>query len=323
MYIFETDHSRVNTALPNIIDTVKPYILKNLAYDKSDCCVATALEFKSAKDLLFIFLNWKSRFVPVQSRSVFESIAFCNNPVRKVKLLEIERIISEIKTGEDLTPRLSDGIKVGFVVPNPKKSLSTTNRPDLDLLLNDRGIYHLHIALPAANGTVERGSEIIFVIFKGNKAYLIDIYPHGKWCARDIVETIVQAWPDEKLVHDLVGLEASANSQTWTDEELQRQRNAGIATWEEYDGKIYIGRGGSISNAGISNSVNRAVENTYRKLQNFEADLTANPARIESSLRENGYQLSSKPIFEYSYLEKGIDEVWIVEKTTGANIHLA
>jgi hypothetical protein len=319
--IFDTDNSRADTALADIIDTVKPYIIKNLADVKSGCRIVTALELKSTKELLFIFLNWKSRFVPVQPRLIYESSAFCNNPIRTSKSAEIEQVISEIKAGVDLTPRLSNRITKGFVLPR-KKSLSATNRPDLDLLLNDWGIHHLHIALRAENGTVERTSELIFVIFKGNKAYLIDIYPHGKWSDPDIVKTVVKAWPDENFFLDLGGLEASANGQPWTEEELQCQRNAGIATWVEVGRKIFIGGGGTISNAGFSNSVNRAVKKTYKKLINFEADLTANPARIKASLREYGNQLLSKPIFEYCYLDKGIDEVGIVEKTTRARIDL-
>lgn len=237
----------MDAELGYIVESVKTYVSANLPLNKLDSKVKKALELKTPKDLLVIFLNWKSRFVPVQPRSIYESSAFCNNSIRKTMSAEIDKVICEIKTGVDLTPRLSNRVKCGFVLPDPKKSLSTTNRPDLDLLLNDWGIHHLHIALPAADGSVVRGEEIIFVIFKHDKAFLIDIYPHKKWAAKVIVETTVKAWSDEKLFFDL-GLAGPINSDGWSDDERSALRNGGFIAPIQVDGKSYAGRG-DMSNA--------------------------------------------------------------------------
>jgi hypothetical protein len=308
----------MDTEMGDIIESVKSYVLGNLPYKKSDAKVTLALKQKSPEELLSIFLNWKSRYVTAKSRSVFESSAFCNNPVRMTRSAEIEKVISEIEAGADLTPRLSKRIRNGFVLPIKTKSLATSNRPDLDLLLNDWSIHHLHIALPPADGSVSWDDDLIFVIFRNDKAFLIDIYPHKKWAAKVIFETAVKAWPDENLSLDL-GLEVPINNVGWSDEDRQKLRNNGFVTTIVVDGKTYAGRG-SMSNAGISMQIPKAAFETIQKLQAFENCLSTNFDKIVIQLKDSGVHFSDTPIFEYRYFEEGVG---VVEKSTGTKILLA
>jgi hypothetical protein len=84
----------------------------------------------------------------------------------------LERIIEEIETGKDLSPRLSRGVVHGLVKGGRvKANMNFGRRPDLDLLLNDWGIHHLHLPdVLDSDGFVRRNPALdmdmlLFVIF--------------------------------------------------------------------------------------------------------------------------------------------------------------
>ena len=69
-------------------------------------------------------------------------------------------------------------------------------RADLDMLLNDWNVHHLHIGRNRdESGFIERGNDLIFGIFHENKAFLIGAYVHGDWAKKEIAEIIQNEWP--------------------------------------------------------------------------------------------------------------------------------
>ena len=141
----------------SLVDTIPDSVLPNLPYDRSDPAVGAALANKHPAEILCLYLNWRNRLIPAQPRSVARSIAFNQNPVAAERSKAITQIVADIEQGNDLTKYLSRRVTTGFTLP-PKLGVKQLARlQHLDLLLNEWGIYHLHISTTTeADGFVER-----------------------------------------------------------------------------------------------------------------------------------------------------------------------
>ena len=236
-----------------LIDTVKTWVLDNLPYNRDDPDVVAALEAKTPPDLLITYLNWQSRLIPQQPRNISKSTAFEQNPVARERQAIIAEIINDVKVGNALTKFLSRGVRYGFTLPRNRDKKQLERRRDLDLLLNDLGIYHLHISTEVeADGFVRRGGPIIFAIFKPGRAYLIDIMNYGDRSCERVILIVVDNWAKEGLVHKLKGVLGTQKS--WTDEERGRLRGAGMSTLISVNGRTFL-PGTGISTAGTSTAV--------------------------------------------------------------------
>ena len=144
-------------------------------------------------------MNWRSRLIAPAPRGVLRSTAFDVNPLFKQRVRGISEIISDIEQGRELTRYLSRTVRVGFALPRDPRQKHLGRRQDLDLLLNDWGIHHLHVSTQVeSDGFVRRDGPIIFAIFKPNLAYLIDIMKHGDWACEHMIRVIVDTWPNER-----------------------------------------------------------------------------------------------------------------------------
>jgi hypothetical protein len=71
---------------------------------------------------------------------------------------------------------------------------------DHDRMLSSWGIHHLHLSnAPGRGGFNERGSGLLYAIFRPDDAYLVGVYTHNDWARRELVEVIVRNWPDAGL----------------------------------------------------------------------------------------------------------------------------
>src|SRR5208283_2811230 len=127
-----------------------------------------------------------NRLVKPQPRTVLKSTAFQQNLVTAQRASDLAQIIDDIEQGRDLTKYLSRGV-ARAVAQVPGQS----PRRDLDLMLNDWGVYHLHISsIVEADGFVKRDGPLLFASFKPHGAYLIDIMAHDDWTRRHILEVL-------------------------------------------------------------------------------------------------------------------------------------
>ena len=83
-----------------------------------------------------------------------------------------------------------------YTPANARGDLKT--RRDLDLLIADWGIHHLHLS-PERDG--RRTGDLLFAVFRPDDAYLLQILPHGNWAELSLLETIVRNWPDGALIN--------------------------------------------------------------------------------------------------------------------------
>lgn len=255
-------------------------------------------------ELTIIYGNWCHRGVPIQRYRVHLSDALHANPLVKQREIAwaLDRIIERLINGEAVTPFLSRSIRFGYVPPTSgKKKLS--NRRDLDLLLNDWGIHHLHVSTDLDDdGFVKRSGPLLLAVFQRSDAYLIDLVQHGDWVREDIVRTFVRNWPDAGLMYRLNGVVGLRESMTPSDRKALRE--AGIAAPIDIDGVIYMPRT-FLSSAGTSSEAFRSADRLLDDLEYFATKASTEPGWIAGLMRENGLHEPNAPDFRVMFTESG------------------
>lgn len=299
-----------------LTDSLCNCILTNLPYDRDNPDVDAALRAMPPGQLLVTYINWQNRLISAVPRKVLRSSAFDGNPLALERSTAIKKIVKDIERGRDLTKYLSRGVKVGFALPpNPNKK-QLNRRQELDLLLNDWGIHHLHISTTVeADGFVERDGPLIFAVFKERTAYLIDVMNH-EWTNEHLIQVIVRTWPDAGLAFELKGIIPS--EQTYMAEERAKLRGAGLSSCVNIDGRAFMPSSG-ISTAGTSTRASLTAMQILRTLKNFEEKIQANPVELLNFIRQNGGNLQSDPAFEFSFFDQGFG---VIETTSGFPILL-
>jgi hypothetical protein len=257
----------------------------------------SALTAKQAGELLTIYLNWQSRLIEPRPRQVHTALPFDGNPITKERQAAIKSVIKDIETGRDLTKYLSRNVRIGFEVPRNPKKKKLYQRRDLDMMLNDWGIHHLHVSTEVEHdGFVERGNPLIFAFFKPENAYLIDIMEHGDWTCEQVIRVIVDSWPNAGLLHEFKGVLNTQKS--WTDEERGQLRGARISTLISIGDRTFL-PGLGISTAGTSTAASMHAMRILRALKGFEEQAEANPEGIISAIRQHGGKIEGAPNFVF------------------------
>jgi hypothetical protein len=226
------------------------------------------------------YLNWLGRLIEPKPRKVHQSKELLSNPLSKNFSIPLADIIQKIENGTDITCHLSDRITTGYTsinsgytpVPSKKnpvsreKNFNPINKRDLDLLLNDWKIHHLHLSTNIENnGFVTRTKQLLFAVFTKSDSYLIDISTHGKWADDHLIRVIVSNWPHENLVWSL---RASGVPPTSEEERLQL-RSAGAPLLVGVDGKVFMATDGGISTAGTSTRAGMTADQIIYALKQF------------------------------------------------------
>jgi hypothetical protein len=280
---------------------IREYVLKALPHRAAD---ADALAELDVSQLLIIYVNWRERFVPQNARAVHISDELRTNPLITEGALSspFKEICRKIERGGDLTPHLSRKIATGFEQPkSSKKNLG--QRRDLDLRLNDWGIHHLHLSTVIEDdGFAARTGPLLFAAFQYQAAYLIQIYEHGAWTKKELIEIAIRNWPDAGIVHELEGVLGLA--QSYTETEHLSLRNAGINSPIEYAGKVYMSPRG-LSTAGTSTTAVRHAGRLLDVADQFRNRLKNDPSWLATILATEGIACPEKPEFKFVFDERG------------------
>lgn len=225
----------------------------------------------------FQFFNMFKRLIEPRPRHVHEAQDIVCPPDLAVAY---EAIKQRIASGADLRPHLSRGLtKLDFD----------------DLLVNDWGIYHLHLSTNVdSDGFVTRTGPVLFARFEPNDAYLIVIERHGKnapnvWTNQNMLKVLHRNWPAVTAPYVFKG--ASAVGQQVTDDELRRLRKAGVQTPIQVDDAVLMGPGGGYSTAGLSTRVVMDSDRHMDTVQRWENGVVAKKAQILAELERKGVKL--------------------------------
>jgi hypothetical protein len=260
-----------------------------------------------------------NRHVLPRPRDVKKSKTFLANPILSQHAADFAVIIDDIERGHDLTRYISRGIK--NVVSSATKSLK--ERRDLDLMLNDWNVHHLHIStVLEPDGFVKRDGPLLFAVFQPRTAYLIDVMQHGDWTRKHVIRVVADEWPNEGIVHEIKGsgkLKVVGMTRDYTEEEHQKQREVGINVLMEIDGRV-LRPGGGITTAGTTIKASRAADQLIIELETFETYARGNPDWMKATFARYGVPYPEKPTIEFRFLEEG--GYGIFETVTGTLIPL-
>lgn len=234
-------------AVTELEELIRQDLLGELGPDPSGELAAMRLG-----DLLIVYLNWRFRFVSERPRAAHLSSELLTSPKYLEHRAAIDDIVGKIKAGDDLSPHLSKRASTAYE-PTRKRKASRAVRKDLDLLLSEWNIHHLHLStVVGPDGYVGRTTDLLFVNFQHENSYLIAIYPHGDWTRTDLGLISVRNWPDARIFSKLEGVLGLAEPVAET--ELPALRNAGLTTLLEFDGAVYAPAGQSTAGTSIAAS---------------------------------------------------------------------
>ena len=134
-------------------------------------------------DLFRCYSKALRRFISRTPRNVHKASTFPN----------VERHLDAVRTIEELFQ------KGGDVVPYLSKRIMRLEYSDM--ILDDWGIYHLHlgdsVSIHGPNkGFIKRTCLLLYCGVTESDVYFVNVLPHNNWTTQKLVQTIHDEWPD-------------------------------------------------------------------------------------------------------------------------------
>ncbi len=258
---------------------------------------------ESSDKIKMKYFNFKRRLIQPIKRQIFISKEFTCPPEL---LVGLDIVKTKFINGENITPHLSKNL---------------TNLDFNDSLLNDWGIYHLHLGTQLeANGSgfIERTGPVLFVRIDKEKALFIGVMPHGSWTKQQMIKVIHDNWEasiSSYRMKDVIGL-----VHVPTDDDIKVMRKHGINSGVEIEpGVVYLPIGGGLTSAKTSIEVSMAIIRYNELLKQLE-DL------VQNNLQEIGQEVFKKSGRTDETLSIKLiiqdHEYYAVEQTTGLAFQL-
>lgn len=288
-------------------ELIRRHLLGELGTDASG-----ELAGKGLAGLAMRYLNWRSRFIPARPRDVHLASELMASSKYTEHRVAVDELARKIRASEDLTPHLSRAVATPYV-PHVSRPPKRHRRADLDLLVAEWGLHHLHVSSTiASDGFVERGNDLLFGHFADQDAYLIGIFPHGSWAIKEIARVCVRNWPSAEIFHVARG--ALRLSQPDADDDTRlRLRQAGVTSFLEIDGKVYMPQGQTT--AGTPMHATESSNQLMHALRQLREDLAAEP---DAMVRNAGGNLTGRlPDWEAVQVA---DAFAVRERATGVTV---
>jgi hypothetical protein len=139
------------------------------------------LEEISFVDLLLIYVNRNSRFVPPRPRRIHIEPSLTADRRWKDLSSNTKSLFDKSRRGNDLTPHLSLQIfKKGFRPNQPASSKVLDRWADKDFLLNVMGYHYFHLShIIDKNGSVKRTDTVLFAKLTRDEFTAIGFFDHS------------------------------------------------------------------------------------------------------------------------------------------------
>jgi hypothetical protein len=257
----------------------------------------------SAEQLCHRWLNWRLRSIPARPRRIREAREFMCPPARQGAFTQLRR---KIRQGDDVAPHLSKGI---------------LKLDSNDALLNDWGIYHLHLGTALEKPPspfVERTREVLFARFDDDNAYLISVGVHGDWAQKRLLEVVHRNWP-QTITH--ARLPAGVKpAYDFTDDDRTKIRKAHVQAIEEVDGVTYMAPGGGVMTSGLSSDVVAAGDRLVYSIRWWQRWVEDHEEMIRGALDNYGIR-APEPL--RLRMDTDWETVFVVEDSSGARVNLS
>jgi len=242
------------------LNIIKDILEDDWGYDVSN----TSLE-----ELPFVYFNAAKRR-PIQTARVIEVSDVFQCPTSL--LGGWERLKNLIQSGGDLTPNLS-------------KLVNRLNNKDS--MLNDWGVHHFHLGEDIEGDFIERTGPLLFALLTNDQFFAINIFPHGAWADKEVIEIIHRNWPEVVTKYRIQGVEAVTIT-TESERLTLRGRNVNSVV-QVSDGTVYspIGGGLTLSGHGIKSVLN--TDRQRQLLEGLEQHLESKLIDLKGVFSEYGY----------------------------------
>jgi hypothetical protein len=302
---FDTPRSPLEIGLQQ---DIRAHILSTLPYDASHLATLAALPIG---ELLITFLNWQRRFIVPRPRRVHLSAEMQSSPWMQDAAIRpgFDAIVRKLEAGDDISPHLSRRVKVGYD-PRPIHE-PLGRRRDLDLMLYDWSVHHLHLSpIVEGDGFVTRTKQLLYVSFRYDDAYFIDIFNHTSWTRDRIFEIIIDNWPS--IVRDITNIRPATGP---SEEERSQLRNAGISSpFVERNGKSYFIGGDMLTSAGTSVQCSRLANAIVAEIRRMTDYINNHPEYIPAELQRVGLAVPNILDLHFEFTPDG--NFGILEKQT-------
>ncbi len=239
-------------------DTLKEIMVKDWRMDTSGL----------TEDLPIHYFNAAQRRLSLRPRLLFISDTFQCPPDHQDGWILIQQTV---KAGLDLTPYLSK------LIDKPEEPES---------MLNDWGVYHLHLGTEIQNGFARRTGPLLFARVTSEHFYAIGVYSHGAWTESDVVETVHRNWPESIARWVILGIQGKRLTGAQRAALRKKHLNAFFLT---QDGTTYgpLGGGMVASRHNVSSVVQMDVE--HDRLEALERLLVEVSDEVMPELKKAGY----------------------------------
>jgi hypothetical protein len=145
------------------------------------------LEAKPLGQLLIDYANWAIRYVAPRPRTVQVEPTASSDPRWHSLAGDIQRLLTKVEQGNDLTPHLSRQPHTrGFTPAASAPGPDVDRWADKDMLLNVMGYHHFH--LDAAPHDRMRSDNVIFAHVTRDRFTVVGIFNHAVFDAPDPVK---------------------------------------------------------------------------------------------------------------------------------------
>ena len=251
--------------------------------------------------LLIRWFNWRDRFVMSRPRKVHTSAELANSPQAVAHRVALRVIQNEVMRGDDVSLRLSRRIR--SPVSSNAASAALGSRVDLDLLLADWGIHHLHLS---QTNDGARTGELLFSIFRPDDAYFISIGDHNSWNDEELIRIVVRNWPSANLV---LGSYTGASARV-PPSPLERKslRRVGVGMPVDVDGLLYIARG--LTLGGVAMDSTRRSNKIMHELRYIRALIDEDANALAIMARNLQCALDPNPVWTsyIAHVDFGFEE---------------
>lgn len=280
--------------------------------------------------LLISYLNVINRTIKPIPRKVFLS----DNIEKLIKQNQLEKKYIDallkfkynFEKGIDMNGHLSANIYYSDMSIKDKNNFSYRN--SRDYLLDDWGIYHIHLNEKEAKNEQEmhgdkndkekgnRSKYLLFIRIMNNKIYFIDIYDHNTknvFSNQELLETIDRNWHyiiEKYIVSNLTSVDRLTNN------EIQQKRKRGEFFFYQINNNVYYPFGGGLTSSGTNICHTNNADDILDDMRLIEKDLKDNYMSIKSELEfVNEMENYNKKLeFKFSLEARGYA---VIEVNTG------
>lgn len=241
---------------------------------------------------LIRLISKNNRVLPCRSFKIRKSNEFNNSAFRTTFTAGLTQIENNFENGRSNKWHQSRGVLLNS---NP------------DLLLNDWGVYHLHLGdTYESNGFCTRTGPVLFCYFDQKSVYFLDILEHGSghgdvWVNERLLEIMNENWPKHLERFRLRGLKADTKMFSASERTALRRVHANVGI--TINGNIYGGPGMGLNGAGNSGRyIRRARElvNAIKRLKDWieaQNDITFTNGELLSEIYDqHDFDVVGSPI---------------------------